>query len=205
MGAMGTSPKVKRALQALLAVCVPVALFAADPPPPKPKPAPPPPAGKVARPRAAKFQEKKEQVQNANKEARAAQQALNAPVLMKLAQMSPEEREAALAKLPPQRRAQLEQRLDAFSMRPPEEQARDLRQAQKIASLPRERQDVVRSSLAQYNTTPPPRRGVIGMELNKLSSMTDEQRSAYINSKQFRGRFSAEEIDMMNNLHGIVP
>jgi len=72
----------------LLAVCLPGVASAADK------------AAKRAE-KQAERQAAKEAAQESNKQARAAQQALNAPRVLRLEQMSPEEREAALAKLPP--------------------------------------------------------------------------------------------------------
>ncbi len=211
---MGTNPKVSRALQALIALWVPVALFAADPPPPKPKPVPPPPAAKVAQPRpgAAKFQEKKEQVQNANKEVRAAQQALNAEnlppgmTLQRLAQMSPEERAKALSNLGPKRQANIEKRVQAYANEPPEQRAREQAQESRLAAMPAWRQAQVRQSLLDSARRSRARGELVILnELTRQSSMTDAQRANYINSKGFLSRFSPPEVELMNNLHGIVP
>jgi hypothetical protein len=208
---MGTNPRVSQALQVLIVFLLPIALFAADPPPPKPKPVPPPPAAKVAQPKGAKFQEKKQQVQNANKEARAAQQALNAQnlpagmTLQRLSEMSPEERAKALSNLPPQRQANIEKRVQAYANQPPEQKAREQAQESRLAALPAWRQAQVRQSLLDLSSIQGPRRPVIMNELNRQSSMTDAQRANYINSKGFLSRFSPQEVELMNNLHGVVP
>ena len=171
----------------------------------KPKPPAAVRPAKSPQQKTARQQASRAKAQESNQAARSAAQALNAPMVMKLAQMSPEERAAALAKLPPERRQQLEERLDNFAKRLPEQQARDLSQAKRLEALPPDRRIQVRESLRELQETPPPRRSVIGVELNKLGSMTDEQRDNYMSKPAFIRRFSPSEIEMMNNLHGIVP
>jgi len=194
---------MNKRLTVLLAVWLPVAMVAADP-----KPKPPAAVRPVKTPQqkpAFQQQANRTQAQAANQEARAAQQALNAPNVARLAQMSPEERAAALAQLPPARRQQLEQRLEKFSQLPPGQQARILSQYNRMQALPPERREQVRLSLEEYNSIQPPRKGVIGAELTRLSTMTDEQRASYMNRPGFRARFSEPEIRLMNDLRGIVP
>jgi hypothetical protein len=74
-----------------------------------------------------------------------------------------------------------------------------------MAALPKERQAQVRQSLMDLQAIQPPRRGVILLELNKLGGMTEEQRANYISKPAFRKSYSGAEIQLMDNLHGIVP
>jgi hypothetical protein len=46
---------------------------------------------------------------------------------------------------------------------------------------------------------------VIAAQLKKLSTMSDDERTEYMESPRFRAQFSEQEIDLMNNLRGIVP
>jgi hypothetical protein len=126
-------------------------------------------------------------------------------MVARLAQMSPEERTAALARLPPLRQQQLAQKLNEFAALPPEQQARYLGQTARIMSLSPERQAEVHLSLTDYQNTPGPRKAVLANEMTRLSTMTDEQRANYMAKPNFRQRFSVPEIEMMNNLRGIVP
>lgn len=189
----------------LLAMWLPLCASAGD----KPAKNPPPARvnGKVDKQaeKQAQRQAAKAQVQEANQSARAAQQALNAPVLMRLLQMSPDEREAALSRLPPDRRKQIEEKLENFSKRPAEQQARVLDQQKRLTALPPERQAVARQALTEYQAIDGPRKVVIAAQLARLNAMTPEQRAVLMNRPAFRGRFSDTEIQMMNNLIGIVP
>src|SRR5579872_6015661 len=65
-------------------------------------------------------------------------------VVQQLMRMTPEERERALEKLPPQRQALIRERLEKFDSLPKAEQERRLRLGEIFASLPPERQDLVR-------------------------------------------------------------
>jgi len=141
----------------------------------------------------------------AARQAAKAAAAPRAPIFNRLAEMSPEERAAALAKLPPAQRQRIEQRLENFARQSPEQQARALDQQRRLMALPPERRMQARQSLRELRDTQPPRRGVIRQELQKLGSMTDEQRTEYMNSRPFRERFSESEIRMMSDLRGIVP
>lgn len=181
----------------LLAVCLPGVVSAADKGTNQ--------AANQQAERQAERQAARAEAREANQQANAAQQALNAPVLMRFLQMSPHEREAALSRLPPKRRKQIEQKLENFSKRPPAQQARVLDQRQRLMALPPEKQAVAREALNQFRSIDAPRRLVIAAQLRRLSAMTDEQRAAVLDRPAFRARFSDAEIQMMNNLIGIVP
>jgi hypothetical protein len=162
----------------LLAVCLPGVVSAAD---------------------------KKAERQAERQAAKEARQALNQTRVLRLEQMSPEERDAALAKLPPEQRARIEQRLETFSKRPAAQQERIIDQQKRLMALPPEKRQEARQALSDLVNTQPPRRGVIAAQLRKLSTMSDEDRAQYMNSARFRAQFSEQEIQLMNNLRGIVP
>jgi hypothetical protein len=194
-----------------VAVWLSVALLAAEPEP-KPKQAPPKQAQPKQPPQNPARQEaNKAQVQAASQQARAAQQALNAPnlpgglTLQRLAQMTSEERATALTNLPPARRQIIEQKVENYLNLPPEQQERVRSQLERMQTLPPDRAADVRQSLREFQVTPQPRKVVIARELAHLGTLTDEQSSVYMSKPGFRGRFSESEIQLMNNLRGIVP
>src|SRR5271154_6314547 len=67
----------------------------------------------------------------------------------RLAQMTPEEREKALARLPPAQRANIEKRIRNFQQLPPAAQERRLDRLDRLNSLPPQRQNQVRRSMNQ--------------------------------------------------------
>jgi hypothetical protein len=101
--------------------------------------------------------------------------ALPTPVLQRLAQMTPEQRQKALARLSPERRERVEQQLDKLDQLPPEQKARVLERYDAFQGLPRDRQGAVRA------------------ELQALRKMPVRQRRLRLNSPEFEQAFSPEE------------
>lgn len=199
-----------------LALCLPVAILAANPsvkstgPDKAPQREQQQKANKQNANAAAR-ESAKAQTQVTRQQAQATQQALNPPVLpggltlQRLAQMSADERAAVLGKLPPARQQQIEKRLENYRNIPAEERALAERQAERLKALPPDRYAAVRQSATAFRDIDAPRKTVIIRELNFISTLTDEQRAAYMNKANFRGRFSANEIEMINNLREIIP
>ena len=90
--------------------------------------------------------------------------------------MSPEDREKALAKLPPQRRAAVEQRLARYQQMTPEQQERFKVQLERMHKLSPARQNAVRQQIQQLRALPAPqrRKALNGDEL-KQNFSPDEQ------------------------------
>jgi hypothetical protein len=86
---------------------------------------------------------------------RKAPRGIPGPAVQRLLNMTPEEREKALARLPPERRAQIEQRLNRLAQLPPEQRAELQQRYQAFQSLPRDRQDAVRLELQSLRALPP--------------------------------------------------
>ena len=101
--------------------------------------------------------------------------ALPTPVLQRLAQMTPEQRQKALARLAPERRARLEQQLNKLDQLPPDQKASVLERYDAFQGLPRDRQGAVRA------------------ELQALRKLPVKQRRARLNSSEFEQNFSPEE------------
>lgn len=119
--------------------------------------------------------------------------------------MSPEERERWLSTLPPEKRQNIERQLDAVRKLPQTLQNRRLLQAQMLQSLPPQRQNQVRRSINQFSQLPDDRKALINRELQKISPLSDEDRRAYMNTEEFRNRYSANEQQIMGNLSEITP
>lgn len=88
-------------------------------------------------------------------QARRAPKGIPGPAVQRLLNMTPEQREKALARLPPERRAQVEQRLNRLAQLPPEQREELQRRYQAFQSLPRDRQDAVRLELQSLRALPP--------------------------------------------------
>jgi len=101
--------------------------------------------------------------------------ALPGPALQRLAQMTPQQRQKALSRLPPERRARIEEELDRLEKLPPDQRARLLQRYDEFQGLPRDRQAAVRS------------------ELQALRKLPTPQLRDRLNSPEFKQQFSPEE------------
>ncbi len=99
--------------------------------------------------------------------------------LEKLLNMSPEERQKALSKLPPQQRKQLQTRLDNLDRMTPAQRQQNLERARQLEALPPARRQAVRNQI---------------QSMNKLSFA--DQRDI-LNSPEFAKNFSPEEQQIL--------
>lgn len=83
---------------------------------------------------------------------------LPAPVVERFRKMTPEQREKALAKLPPDRRAVIEQRLNRIQQLPPLQRGELEARYQRFQNLPAERRLAVRQELQNLRGLPPAER-----------------------------------------------
>jgi Protein of unknown function (DUF3106) len=126
-------------------------------------------------------------------------------ILRGLATMTPEEREKALSRLPPAQRANIEKRIENFQQLPPATQARRLERLDRLNNLPQQRQNEVRRSMNQMQKLPDDRRMAINRELGRMTKMTDDERQEYMNTEEFRNRFSPDEQRIARDLAEIQP
>jgi hypothetical protein len=125
--------------------------------------------------------------------------------LERLERMTPEQRSKALANLPPQRRQEIEQKLEQFDRLPPEERLRYRNQLERMSSLPPQRQNQVRRSIRQFQELPDDRKALVRRELDRMAAMPDDARRSYMNTEEFRNRYTPNEQQMMQNLAEILP
>ena len=75
--------------------------------------------------------------------------------LERFQKMSPEDREKALSKLPPERRARVEQQLANLDKLTPEQRARRIERLKTLQSLPPERREAVQQEIQDLRSLPP--------------------------------------------------
>jgi phage-related protein len=141
---------------------------------------------------------------NGEKKAAAQNNQPGVQALQRLARMTPEERQRALASLPPQRRREILEKFREFQNLPPTARQRVTPELERLQSLPPQRQNQVRRSLQQFRALPDDRKATIRQELGRLSAMPDEDRRARMNSEEFRNRYSPAEQQMIGNLSEVV-
>jgi len=110
--------------------------------------------------------------------------AIPGPQFQRFQQMSPEQREKALSKLPPDRRARIEQQL------------------QKYESLTPAQKDFVNRRLAILQSLSPARQAAVRQELQRLRSLPPAERRAALSSVEERARFSEDEMKLIRGSFG---
>src|ERR1700683_5648224 len=107
--------------------------------------------------------------------------------------MTPEEREKALSRLPPERRKKIEDQLNQYNSLSPA-QRRDLRSRYAgFNQLPPEKQNQARRLYQQFGRLPEDRRAPVQSEFENLRSMPEAERNARLNSDEFRNKYTAGE------------
>lgn len=124
-------------------------------------------------------------VTQASAQVRKAPKGIPGPAVQRLLNMTPEEREKALARLPPERRARIEQRLNRLAQLPPEQRAELQQRYQAFQSLPRDRQDAVR------------------LELQSLRALPPRLRQRRLSSPGFQREYSPEEQRLLRESLGL--
>jgi hypothetical protein len=120
-------------------------------------------------------------------------------------QMSPEERERELAKLPPERARQIRERIRRYNQLPPREKQALREGYRKFSQLPPEKQEIVRQSLRDFRQLPLERRPLVRGEIGRLRALPEAQRGARMNSEEFRSQFSPRERQIIVNITEYLP
>lgn len=114
--------------------------------------------------------------------------------------MTPSERQQELRKLPPERRKQIQQRLDDYNRLPREERDRLRERYQQFSHLTPVKQELVRRQMKRFSEVPVERRRILSRELLRLRKASDEDRRSRINSEEFRNRYTLQEQQMLQDL-----
>ena len=114
--------------------------------------------------------------------------------------MTPEERQKALDKLPPQRQKEILARIERFNNLPKEEQDRLRRRAERLAELSPERRQKVLKQIARFSQLSTDRRQALSHELESLRPLSESERNTRMSSEEFRGHYSADEQAMIRDL-----
>jgi hypothetical protein len=153
-----------------------------------------PPDARLAR-RAA--QEKRRAEKAKAKEAKAKE----APTpLERWNRMTPEQRQRMLAQMSPERRRELQEKLQRYRRLPPQERQQLRERYQAFSQLPPDQQNHARELFHQFNSLPEDRRPIVRQEYEQLRSMSESERSARMASEAFRSRFDPAEQQMLQDL-----
>ena len=122
----------------------------------------------------------------------------------RLYQMSPDERERALEKVPAPRQEAIRKQLAYFDSLPKEQQQVMLGRTERFAALPPEKRRAFMQQMQALNQLPQERRQLVGGALRRLQSMSDLERANVLNSQQFRNRFSPQEQKIIADLSEVL-
>src|SRR5579872_6034204 len=126
-------------------------------------------------------------------------------VAQRLLQMSPEERERALSRFPPERQAQIRQRLQRLDNLPKQQQDRVIERYQMFSNLPPETQNLVRRQIRAFNALPDDRRQMVGQAFQRLRRLPESERQEVLSRPAFQRRFTPEEQQILSDLSANLP
>ncbi|MBI5083416.1 MAG: DUF3106 domain-containing protein [Acidobacteria bacterium] len=115
--------------------------------------------------------------------------------------MPPAQRKKALADLPPERRAQVEQRLQKLDAMPAAERAALEKRYEAFQQLPAEKQESARNMFRDLNGLPEARRTAVQEEMDAFRRTDAAGRAEVLASPAFRRRFDGLERDILSRFH----
>jgi hypothetical protein len=123
----------------------------------------------------------------------------------RLLQMTPEERERALEKLPAKQQDQIRRQLERLDSLPQAEKDRIARQIRGLDSLPPPQRRLVLQQLNAFRNLPDDRVQPMRRTLIQLMKMPEDQRNARLESEGFKKQFSPQEQDILRDLSSSLP
>src|SRR5581483_8539292 len=172
----------------------------------KDKPAPQPKAAAAKNPPPPKaFNPNKGPAANGGVPRKAVPRINNPGLAQRLLQMSPEERDRALEKLPPDRQEQVRKNLEKLDRLPQAEKDHIAAQAKGLDSLPADKRKIVMQQLNAFNKLPDDRIRPVRRALMNLMGMPEEQREKRLNSEAFKNNFSPQEQSILRDLSRNLP
>ncbi|MDR3699210.1 MAG: hypothetical protein P4L56_06210 [Candidatus Sulfopaludibacter sp.] len=123
----------------------------------------------------------------------------------RLLQMTPEERERALEKLPVKQQEQIRQQLERLDRLPQADKDRIARQIRGLDSLPPPQRRLVLQQLNAFRNLPDDRVQPMRRTLIQLMRMPEDQRNARIESEAFKKQFSPQEQNILRDLSNNLP
>ena len=118
--------------------------------------------------------------------------------------MPPDERKRLLDALPPERREQLQNRVQHFNRLSAEEKDQLAERFQAFRRMPPERQERARQLFRRFNQLPDERRALVRSEFESLRALPDDERRARMNSEEFRDKYKASEQEFLQELTSVM-
>ena len=126
-------------------------------------------------------------------------------VIERWREMSPEERQQMVDRLPPERREGFRRRMEMWdSLKPAERKGAEDR-FDRFRDLPPAQQKTARQAFRQFNQLPHERRQELRREMAALRRLNEEERAARINSEDFQSKFDPHERGLLQDLATALP
>lgn len=127
------------------------------------------------------------------------------PVFERWRQLTPEQREEALEKLPPARQRRLREQFNRLDRLPEPQRLRLEQRYQRFRNLPPDQQQRIREAYQQIRELPEDRRRMIHREYRYLTALPASERQSRMQSAEFRSQFTDGERGILNDLVTLVP
>ena len=122
----------------------------------------------------------------------------------KFNRMTPDERQRALEKLPPERRKKIEDQLNWYNSLTPQQRRQLRSRLQAFNQLPPEKQNQTRRLFRQFGELPQERQEPVLKEFENLRVLPEAERRARINSDEFRNKYNSHEQRILGDLSGLL-
>ena len=123
----------------------------------------------------------------------------------RLSQMTPEQRQKMLDRLPPDRRERVEEHLKQWEGLSPETREALRRQYSDFQQMSPEKRDAIRSLFKRFSEMPEERRRELHRELGQLRNMPADRRAERLSSDQFKSEYNEQEREMLEGLAALPP
>lgn len=117
---------------------------------------------------------------------------------------TPEERERALERIPAAQQERMRKNLEWFDRLPKEQQQLVLGRAERFEALPQQGKQAFQQAMRDLGALPQDRHQAIGGALRRLQMMPADQRGKVLESDQFKGQFSPEELKILSGLSTVM-
>ena len=113
--------------------------------------------------------------------------------------------EQGFSRLPQGQQQQLVDRLHRLNMAPPVQRQRMMERNERFEALPPQRQQEIRGASETLGQMPPDRRQAVRQAFRDLRSLPLEDRQSALGSARFQAEYSPQERTVLNNMLSIEP
>jgi predicted Fe-S protein YdhL (DUF1289 family) len=121
------------------------------------------------------------------------------PAMDRWQKMTPAQKQGVLNRLPPERRQNLQRRLQLYEKMPPQDRQALERRYEWFQSLPPERQELARDLFRRLQELKPARQQLVRNEFQRLRNLPAGERHPALQTPEVRRRFRMAERDLLGD------